>query len=48
MAENTILNDLEADLAELTSFHKQATRIHVKTLLEKEVNKLNDIILIVF
>jgi hypothetical protein len=47
MVEKTVLSDLEGDLQELSSLYAQATRIHVKTLLEKELTKLKDIILIV-
>ena len=45
--KNNILNDLEADLQELTNFYEQASRLHVKYLLEKEINKIKDLVLIV-
>lgn len=47
MNENNILVDLQADLDELTSLYEKATRTHVRTLMEKEITKLKDIILIV-
>lgn len=47
MVENNILLDLQADLEELNGFYEKSSRSHIKTLLEKEVNRLKDIILIV-
>lgn len=47
MAESNILLDLQADLEELNGFYEKCSRPHIKSLLEKEVNRLKDIILIV-
>ncbi len=47
MVEKNLLNDLEADLQELASFQGNATRPYVRCLMEKEMTKLKDIILIV-
>ena len=47
MVDKNLLNDLEADLQELASFQEKSTRPYVRCLLEKEMTKLKDIILIV-
>lgn len=47
MVESAVINEMEADLTEMTGFYEKSTRVHVKALLEKEVNKIKDLILIV-
>lgn len=48
MVEPTLITELERDVSELFSLASQAQRPHVKLFLDKEVARIQDLILIVF